>query len=350
TVVHLSGNAGAGCVPGQTWFGFSFQHPQPGPVATGPVSQMTPPVAADGNWSATFAIPSYLGGSATRGLSGGPTVPGTYEFRAPTSCTSPRFASHLFKVLAGPAPGSAVSYVAMAPTPSGHGYWLAQADGVVTAFGDAPAFRPAGELTPPVLPIAPIVGMAATPDGHGLWLVGADGGVFAFGDAHFWGSLPGRGIHPRGVIVGMAATPDGGGYWLLGADGGVFTFGDAAFHGAGPTFSAPFDAISPAGTGTGYTLSEADSPDGRAGTPLAASLVGTAAAPHGLGHWQAGLDGGVVTSGDAHFYGSLPSEGIRPAAPVTAIAARPGGHGYWLLGADGGVFSFGQARFYGSAA
>jgi hypothetical protein len=35
------------------------------------------------------------------------------------------------------------------------------------------------------------VAMAATPTGHGYWLVGLDGGVFSFGDAQFFGSIPG---------------------------------------------------------------------------------------------------------------------------------------------------------------
>jgi hypothetical protein len=30
--------------------------------------------------------------------------------------------------------------------------------------------------------------MAPTPTGHGYWLVAADGGIFTYGDAHFLGS------------------------------------------------------------------------------------------------------------------------------------------------------------------
>jgi hypothetical protein len=56
----------------------------------------------------------------------------------------------------------------------------------------------------------------------------------------------------------------------------------------------------------------------------------------------------VFTFGDAHFYGSLPGLGIRPAAPIVGIQATRDQGGYYLVGADGGVFSFGDAKFYGS--
>ena len=37
---------------------------------------------------------------------------------------------------------------------------------------------------------------------------------------------------------------------------------------------------------------------------LAAPVVGIAATPTGRGYWRVGADGGVLTAGDAHFYGS----------------------------------------------
>ena len=52
---------------------------------------------------------------------------------------------------------------------------------------------------------APIVAMAPTPSGYGYYLLGADGGVFAFGDAHFDGS-PSTGSHLASAI----AIPAGG--------------------------------------------------------------------------------------------------------------------------------------------
>jgi len=85
-------------------------------------------------------------------------------------------------------------------------------------------------------------------------------------------------------------------------------------------------------------------------TVLPRRIVGIANTADGKGYWLVGNDGGVFSYGDAHFYGSLPSAGITPAAAIVGIAATHDHKGYWLVGADGGVFGFGDARFYGSAA
>ena len=53
----------------------------------------------------------------------------------------------------------------------------------------------------------PIVGMAPTPSGHGYWLVAADGGIFSFGDARFYGST--GELRLNQPIVGMARDADG---------------------------------------------------------------------------------------------------------------------------------------------
>ena len=72
--------------------------------------------------------------------------------------------------------------------------------------------------------------MAPTPSGHGYWLVASDGGIFSFGDAGFAGSMGGKKLNAP--ILGMSATPSGGGYWLIAGDGGIFTFGNAGFFGS----------------------------------------------------------------------------------------------------------------------
>ena len=79
---------------------------------------------------------------------------------------------------------------------------------------------------------------------------------------------------------------------------------------------------------------------------LNAPVVGMAATPSGLGAWRVASDGGVFTSGDAHFYGSTGAMHLNQ--PIVGITGTPTGRGYWFVAADGGVFTFGNARFHGS--
>jgi hypothetical protein len=105
---------------------------------------------------------------------------------------------------------TSTAYVGIASTPTGQGYWLAEANGTVARFGDAGAF---GSLTTVgIRPAAPMVGIAATPDGRGYWLGAADGGVFGFGDAAFAGppralSRRERRAPPFGARAGPACGP-----------------------------------------------------------------------------------------------------------------------------------------------
>ncbi|HET6809441.1 MAG TPA: hypothetical protein VFH50_00355 [Acidimicrobiales bacterium] len=84
-----------------------------------------------------------------------------------------------------------------------------------------------------------------------------------------------------------------------------------------------------------------------AGRRLSAPVVAMAATPDGGGYWLAAADGGVMTFGDAGFFGSAAK--VHLAAPIVAMAATPDGAGYWLVGSDGGVLSYGDAPFAGSA-
>ena len=67
----------------------------------------------------------------------------------------------------------------------------------------------------------------------------------------------------------------------------------------------------------------------------------------GGGYFLVGRDGGVFTFGNAPFFGSLPSIGVR-VDDITGIASTPDGKGYYVVGADGTVYSFGDASFFGS--
>jgi peptidoglycan hydrolase-like protein with peptidoglycan-binding domain len=206
----------------------------------------------------------------------------------------------------------AAPIVGLAPTPSGHGYWIVAADGGVFSYGDAAFHGSTGAIRLN----AAIISMSATPTGHGYWMVASDGGVFSFGDAAFFGST--GAMHLNAPVIAMTPTPTGHGYWLLASDGGVFSYGDAVFHGS---------------TGAMH---------------LNAPIVGMAATPTGHGYWLVASDGGVFSFGDAAFFGSTGAMHLN--APIVGMAAASGGHGYWLGARDGGIFSFGTAPFEGSGA
>jgi hypothetical protein len=86
--------------------------------------------------------------------------------------------------------------------------------------------------------------------------------------------------------------------------------------------------------------------DGQPPRSLSSPIVGIESSPTGRGYWLAAADGGIFTSGDAHFAGSL--AGIRLRSPIVDVARTRSGRGYWLAALDGGVFGLGDARFFGS--
>jgi hypothetical protein len=211
----------------------------------------------------------------------------------------------------GSASGLNKPIVSMAATPTGRGYWLVSTDGGIFSFGDARFFGSTGAIALN----KPIVGMAATPTGNGYWLVATDGGIFSFGDARFFGSTGAIALNKP--IVGMATTPSGNGYWLVATDGGIFSFGDAKFYGS---------------TGA---------------IKLNKPIVGMGASTNGAGYRLVASDGGIFSFGDARFYGSTGA--ITLNKPIVGLAPSPSGNGYWLVATDGGIFAFGDAPFVGSA-
>ena len=216
--------------------------------------------------------------------------------------------------LGAPGPAANAREVAVTPTPTDHGYWVATADGRVFAYGDAPYL---GSLAGQRL-ASPIVGMTATPTGHGL-LAGRRGRRHrrlrrrrqlrlrrrpAPGRPH-----RGHGRHPA------PATATG---WSS-ADGTVLAYGDAPQAGS------------------------------LAGQHLASPIVGMAATPTGHGYWLVSADGGIFPYGDAVYHGSLVGVG-QPTTSVVAMAATPTGNGYWVLESNGAIFSFGDATYRGAVA
>ncbi len=242
--------------------------------------------------------------------------------------------------------------VALAATPTGQGYWIADSAGHVYPSGNARFF---GDLTGVAL-AEPVVGVAASPTGGGYWMVAADGGVFSFGDAGFHGSAGGTALNEP--VVGMAVTPDGGGYWLVAGDGGVFSYGDAAFYGSAGSvnLNKPVVGIAGTATGKGYWLVASDGGIfsygdaafyGSAGSmTLNKPIVGMARTETGAGYWLVASDGGIFSYGDAAFYGSAGSTKLNQ--PMVAMSTTPDGKGYWMVAADGGVFTYGDAAYLGN--
>ncbi|MEO1062413.1 MAG: peptidoglycan DD-metalloendopeptidase family protein [Actinomycetota bacterium] len=196
--------------------------------------------------------------------------------------------------------------VAIQSTPTGEGYWIVDADGVVHPFGDAADH---GDMSDAVLN-GPVLGLEAHPDAGGYWLVADDGGVFSFGDSAFHGSMGGTELNAP--VISMGSTASGEGYWLVAADGGVFSFGDAEFQGS-----------------TG-------------GMDLAAPVISMGVHPDGEGYWLYAADGGVFSYG-VPFHGSVPGMALCDEPRAVSLKVSDTGDGYWVLGVDGRVFSFGDA-------
>ncbi len=240
--------------------------------------------------------------------------------------------------------------IGIATLENGLGYWEAESNGDVGAFGAATDY---GSIVSASLN-SPIVGITATPDGRGYWLVAADGGIFTFGDASFYGST--GALHLVAPIVGMAPTPDGRGYWLVAADGGIFSFGDATFYGSmgGIALNRPIVGMAADTVTGGYWLVAADGGIFSFNAPFFGStgalrlvqpIVGMEALPNGQGYRFEAADGGVFDFGQASFAGSMGGHAL--AAPVVGMAADLATGGYWLVAADGGIFTFGDAEYYG---
>jgi subtilisin family serine protease len=239
---------------------------------------------------------------------------------------------------------------------TGHGYWIATADGQVHAFGSARFY---GDLRGQALS-ASIVAAARTPSGKGYWLAGSDGAVYSFGDAQFRGGLNGHRLNSP--IVGMAAMPKGMGYILLGRDGGIFAFGNAGFYGStgGWRLNAPVLDLTITADGRGYWFVAADGGvfsfgdarfHGSTGSmKLAQPVRSMTAAANGTGYWMVADDGGIFAF-DVPFEGSLP--GVRaifgyPYVSSVRMRALPTNDGYYILGLDGTVWAFGSAKNFGS--
>lgn len=115
-----------------------------------------------------------------------------------------------------------------AATPDGQGLWALGKLGYVWTAGTAKPFGDAVEgydIT--------ATAIAPTPSGNGYYILKNDGGVHARGDAVFYGSTGGSfKRHYTGLVLSYTAGGTVNGYWMLNQDGGVVTYGDATFLGS----------------------------------------------------------------------------------------------------------------------
>ena len=250
--------------------------------------------------------------------------------------------------------------VAIARTPSGHGYWLMNAEGQVFPFGDALSFSllnafPEGDR--------PYVSLVAAQNGKGLWALAAGGKVNSLGRVPSVASgCPCEGIcdcdtDPKG-LVGLR---DGNGLWVLLDNGQVETLGRVPHLGdfppppSGDTYIGM--VATPSGRGLwAVTRGGRLSRLGRVSGSIAdcpgsgccddegpcQGLVGTS---NGSGLWVLGADGHVDALGRAPVLGNMPP----PLAGdgYTSMVATPSGHGLWAVTEGGQVGTVGDAVFLG---
>jgi hypothetical protein len=206
------------------------------------------------------------------------------------------------------------------------GYWLATANGRVSAFHEP--FH--GSLAGKHLSAA-VVGIAGTSKG-GYWLVTAKGQVSAFG-APFHGSVK----HPNGRVVGIAADKSGSGYWVVTNNGHVYAF-NAPSRGSAHTSGVVGIAADPQTNGYWVATSKgkvfAFHAKGFKGKKLS-GVTAIGSDPRRQGYWL------VTSKGKVSGFG-ISSDGNMPAnvGTVTGIAGDPASGGYWLATATGHVGAF----------
>ena len=156
---------------------------------------------------------------------------------------------------------SGLPIVAMAATPDGGGYWLADANGTVFSFGDALQLAPVS----PVRVTSSVTGLAVSGNGTGAWMAEQDGTVLSLGTATAHGSL--TGVPATSPVTSIAAVlmpaPDTLAYDLAEADGRVAAVGQAAYYGSA------------------------------FGKHLVARIIALVSTPDRKGYWLIGADGSV---------------------------------------------------------
>lgn len=133
-------------------------------------------------------------------------------------------------------------YRAVESHPSLDGYWIADQDGTVTAFGSAPNH---GSLSGTLVGQERITEIQSNSDGTGYWLLALGGSVFAVGAATNFGEPQNVNMQNTAdnqvdwasferfsrLSYGFAANRFDDGYWVMQTDGQIHMFGAANFYG-----------------------------------------------------------------------------------------------------------------------
>jgi hypothetical protein len=95
----------------------------------------------------------------------------------------------------------------MAVAGGGHGYWILEANGTVSAFGTTPPAAPGADSPGIAAAKSPMTTILSSADGGGYELVDTSGQAFSYGDAPYFGDVAGTIAGYSGRVVGMAASP-----------------------------------------------------------------------------------------------------------------------------------------------
>ena len=301
----------------------------------------------------------------------GRTLPATVALNNPTTTAAPLFDD-------APVLGAVA-------TSDEEGYYVFNGRGRVSGFGDAPLF---GDLNARLPVDRTITAMAPMPSGTGYWLLADDGSLFPFGAAQHLGTA--QAFDPNGFYTGI--IPEGAGYRLVTYQGRVHNFGGTQNHGSlwdvptkGGKAIFGYTSLAP-----GSTTVTALGPPSMAGTAM--GTVTTVWTPAD-GYWMLSADGavypfgGAVNLGDAKAHlggrqavdleptpdyggywivddtgrvfgfgnakatpGNVDAGALRPGEKVTSLSSTPTGAGYWIFTSHGRVFAKGDATHFGDMA
>ncbi len=333
------------------------------PLQQGDITAPTGPGGSPGQaYSIASLPPSTYGQAASQGLQGY-WITGT-QGTAPGGPTP----GQNFICNYGYAPWYGTNYYSddlppaaqVVSTPDGHGYWLVDTSGDISAYGDAASLPDPGQCDNSGCNDVPagtvIVGAASDVDGQGLWLLASSGETYGVGDAPAEApETASSDPHSSGATaVAIVASPTANAYDVVYQDGCALAFGQGA-----PVSST----TGPQGDCGTYGLS-GQSAEGLFGGSIVAATYGTSGGVVMVSNNRyvcaLGSAVGYDDSNDQWTEGCQPYSQSAPEDAVSIASSPPAGTtdssgqdetgGYWILASSGQVTSYGSAQFAGDAA